>query len=59
MIQMIGQYPIQFQGFSVNSAKIVSSNHEAGNGVIHVIDSVLTPPTETAFQRIREQPALA
>jgi transforming growth factor-beta-induced protein len=30
----------------INDAKVVTADVEAGNGVIHVIDSVLLPPTE-------------
>ncbi len=33
-------------GNSLGSSKIVSSDVEAGNGVIHVIDTVLTPKTK-------------
>jgi uncharacterized surface protein with fasciclin (FAS1) repeats len=36
------------QGVFVNDAKIILTDIEASNGVIHVIDAVLTPPEEVA-----------
>lgn len=44
--------------FSVNGAMLVSSDHQAGNGVIHIIDRVLFPPETTAIGKIREEPSL-
>ena len=32
------------QGVMINDAKVVATDIEAGNGVIHVIDTVLLPP---------------
>ena len=39
-------------GYGVNGAKIVSSDHQAGNGVIHVIDTIMFPPDETIHEKI-------
>ncbi len=36
----------------INDAKVVTADVEAGNGVIHVIDSVLLPPTEEAAEEM-------
>lgn len=33
----------------INNAQVVTADVEASNGVIHVIDAVLTPPTVTTF----------
>ena len=36
----------------INDAKVVTADVEAGNGVIHVIDTVLLPPTEEAAEEM-------
>jgi uncharacterized surface protein with fasciclin (FAS1) repeats len=38
-------------GARVNSANLIATDLDASNGVIHVIDSVLMPPTKTAAMR--------
>ncbi|XP_013413814.1 transforming growth factor-beta-induced protein ig-h3 [Lingula anatina] len=40
-------------GWSMNSAKVTSTDNECGNGVIHVIDKVMIPPTMTVLEIIK------
>ncbi len=48
----------RFQEYGVNNAKIVSSDHTAGNGVIHVIDRVMFPPQGAAIDKIHDESKL-
>ncbi len=41
----------------INQAKIIATDIEASNGVIHVIDAVILPPAEEAEVETAEQPA--
>src|SRR6056297_24550 len=38
---------INNDGVFINDAKVVFADYEAPNGVVHVIDAVITPPVET------------
>jgi len=46
-------------GYSVNGARFVSANNEAENGVIHVIDRMLSPPKESVWERVRLSPDMS
>ncbi len=43
-------------GVSVNGAKVISADISADNGVIHVIDRVLLPPSKTLLQVAQDSP---
>lgn len=43
-------------GVSVNGAKVISADISADNGVIHVIDRVLLPPSRTLLQVAQDNP---
>ena len=38
---------MQSDGLYINNAKVIITNIEASNGIIHAIDTVITPPTPT------------
>lgn len=40
------------RGFDVSGARVVSRDHQAGSGVIHVIDKVMFPPEGTAVDKL-------
>ncbi|CAH1776756.1 unnamed protein product [Owenia fusiformis] len=50
---------VKRNGYSVNGAKIVDSNHKSGSGIIHVIDRVLFPPEPTVMDVIASNPSLS
>lgn len=43
-------------GVSVNNARVVTADVSADNGVIHVIDRVLMPPTQTLLEVAQNNP---
>ncbi|MCA1800285.1 MAG: fasciclin domain-containing protein, partial [Actinobacteria bacterium] len=43
---------INEDGVFINDAKVVFADYQAPNGVVHVIDAVLTPPTNTVVDII-------
>lgn len=45
-------------GVSVNGAKVISADISADNGVIHVIDRVILPPSRTLLQLAQDSPDL-
>jgi uncharacterized surface protein with fasciclin (FAS1) repeats len=47
------------QGAMINDAKLVATDVDASNGVIHIIDSVLMPPAKTSDARRVLQDAVA
>ncbi len=46
-------------GVYVNGIKVVTADIDASNGVIHVIDRVLDPPTENLLQLVQGNPELS
>ncbi len=46
-------------GVYVNGIKVVTADIDASNGVIHVIDHVLEPPTENLLQMVQGNPDLS
>jgi len=46
-------------GFSVNGARFVSANHETQNGVIHIIDRILSPPELSVWVKVQQSPSLS
>ncbi len=44
-------------GVFVNGVKVVTTDLNAANGVVHVINSVLIPPTKTIAQIVTDDPA--
>ena len=47
-----------WQGFDISGAHLVSRDHFAGNGVIHLIDQVLIPAESEAIALLAEDPRL-
>ncbi|GAB1608744.1 transforming growth factor-beta-induced protein ig-h3-like [Argonauta hians] len=46
-------------GITVDDAKLLKSDRESGNGVIHTIDRVLIPPEHTLMGLVRSDPTLS
>jgi uncharacterized surface protein with fasciclin (FAS1) repeats len=51
------QVTINQDGVFINNAKVMVADLEASNGVVHVIDAVLIPPTYTVMDIIANSPA--
>ena len=47
---------INTDGVFINDAQVIMANQEADNGVVHVIDAVLLPPSPTVFDQIADSP---
>ncbi len=47
------------EGVSVNGAMVVAADVDAANGVIHVIDRVLMPPTQSLLEMAQANPDLS
>lgn len=45
--------------YTANCAPLIKANQEAENGVVHVIDRVLTPVTKTIMEILRERNDMA
>jgi transforming growth factor-beta-induced protein len=41
---------------AVNSARVIEADIQATNGIIHAVDTVLTPPTGTVLEVLRTRP---
>lgn len=49
--------PTASSGVSVNNAKVVTADVQAANGVIHIIDRVMMPPSQNLLQVAQGNPA--
>ena len=46
------------QTISLQGSNLVSADNTASNGIIHVVDSVLLPPSQTLLELINSNPSL-